>query len=39
MYGSISQLIVEIIPEAVSTQKGTVYDVYSSFDCSGGGGG
>ncbi len=28
VYGFISQQIAEIIPEAVSTQKGTLYDIY-----------
>ena len=31
----ISQHIAEIIPEAVSTQKGTLYDIYSNFKCTG----
>jgi hypothetical protein len=33
VYGFISQQIdlAEIIPEAVSTQKGTLYDIYSNF--------
>ena len=33
--GFISQQIAEIIPEAVSTQKGTLYDIYSNFKCNG----
>ena len=35
VYGFISQQIAEIIPEAVSTQKGTLYDIYSNFKCNG----
>ena len=35
VYGFISQRIAEIIPEAVSTQKGTLYDIYSNFKCNG----
>ena len=29
VYGIISQQIADIIPEAVSTQKGTLYDIYT----------
>ena len=35
MYGFISQQIADIIPEAVSTQKGTLYDIYSNFQSNG----
>ena len=35
VYGFISQQIAEIIPEAVSTQKGTLYDIYNNFKCDG----
>ena len=35
VYGFISQQIAEIIPEAVSTQKGTSYDIYSNLKCNG----
>ena len=35
VYGFISQQIAEITPEAVSTQKGTLYDIYSNFKCNG----
>ena len=35
VYGFISQQTAEIIPEAVSTQKGTLYDIYSNFKCNG----
>jgi hypothetical protein len=35
VYGFISQQIAAIIPEAVSTQKGTLHDVYSNFKCNG----
>jgi|688.fasta_scaffold2810610_1 hypothetical protein len=35
VYGFISHQIAEIIPEAVSTQKGTLYDIYSNFKCNG----
>jgi hypothetical protein len=31
----MSQQIAEIIPEAVSTQKGTLYDIHSNFKCNG----
>jgi hypothetical protein len=31
VYGFISQQIAEIIPEAVSTQRGTLYDMYSNL--------
>ena len=35
VYGIISQQIADIIPEAVSTQKGTLYDIYSNFKSNG----
>ena len=35
VYGFISQQIAEIIPEAVSTQKGTLYYIYSNFKSNG----
>ena len=35
VYGYISQQVAEIIPEAVSTQKWTLYDIYSNFKCNG----
>jgi hypothetical protein len=35
VYGFISQQIAETIPEADSTQKGTLYDMYSNFKCNG----
>ena len=35
VYGFISQQIAEIIPEAVSTQKGTLYNICSNFKCNG----
>ena len=35
VYGFMSQQIAEIIPEAVSTQKGTLYDIHSNFKCNG----
>ena len=31
VYGFLSQQIAEIIQEAVSTQKGILYDMYSNF--------
>ena len=33
--GFTSQQIAEIIPEAVSNQKGTIYVIYSNFKCNG----
>ncbi len=32
VYGFISQLIAEVIPEAVSVQKGTLYDIHSNLN-------